>query len=73
MTGLEQTYYIIGIICMSTILLMLIFLLASVLVIRNKIVRLEHTVEERLVQAAKPVNKMVEIAQAVKEVAKSVK
>ncbi len=58
---------------MSTILLLLIFLLASVLVIRNKIVRLEHTVEERLVQAAKPVNKMVEIAQAVKEVAKSVK
>ncbi len=58
---------------MSLGLLLLVTVVTAVIVIRNKVVALEKTLEERFQQVSKPVNKVVEIANAVREVAKAVK
>lgn len=73
MTGLEQSFYIIGIVFMSVMLILVATLVTAVLVVRNKVVSLEKTVEEKLNHAAKPMNKVVEIANAVREVARAAK
>jgi uncharacterized protein YoxC len=48
MTGLQEAFYIIGIIYMGVSLLIIIALAIAVGVIRNKIVALENTVREKL-------------------------
>ena len=73
MSGLEQAFYIIGIIFMSVSLVLIATLVTTGFVIRNKVVSLEKTVEEKLQTAARVPNKVVELANAVKEVAKAVK
>lgn len=73
MSGLEQSFYIIGIVFMAVSLVLIFSLVTAVIVIRNKVVSLEKTVEEKLHTAAKVPNKVVEIANAVREVAKAVK
>jgi len=73
MSGLEQSFYIIGIIFMSVSLVLIATLVTTGFVIRNKVVSLEKTVEEKLQTAARVPNKVVELANAVKEVAKAVK
>jgi|JI10StandDraft_1071094.scaffolds.fasta_scaffold249626_2 cell division protein FtsL len=73
MSGLEQSFYIVGIIFMSVSLILIASLVTAVIVIRNKVVSLEKTVEEKLQSATRVPNKVVELANAVKEVAKAVK
>lgn len=73
MSGLEQSFYIVGIVFMSISLILIFSLVTAVVVIRNKVVSLEKTVEEKLQTAARVPNRVVELANAVKEVAKAVK
>ena len=73
MTGLETTYYIYAIIFMSIMLLLLITIVVAILVIRNKVIKLEKTIEEKLDSAVRPLSKVVEIANAVQSVARAVK
>jgi len=58
---------------MSVSLVLIATLVTTGFVIRNKVVSLEKTVEEKLQTAARVPNKVVELANAVKEVAKAVK
>ena len=71
MSGLEQSFYIIGIVFMAVMLILIASIVTALVVIRNKIVSLEKTVADKLLSAAKPINKVVEIANAVREVAKA--
>lgn len=73
MSGLEQTFYIIAIVCMSLGLIMLAAVLTALFVIRAKVTKLEKMVQDKVHSAMGNVNKVVEIASAVREVAKSVK
>lgn len=73
MSGLETSFYIVGLIFMSVLLVLIAFMVAALIVIRNKVVALEKTVHEKLHSAAKLPNMMVEIANAVREVAKATK
>lgn len=52
MNGLEQAFYIIGIITMSLILLILIAIAMAVFVIRNKIVHVHNALEEKFAAVA---------------------
>ncbi len=58
---------------MAVSLLLIATIVTALIVIRNKVVALEKTVQEKLAHAAKPLNKVVEIANAVREVAKAAK
>lgn len=73
MSGLETTYYIIAIIVMSLALLLLIALVVAVVVIRNKIVAIEKTVQEKLSFVTNTANRAAEIVDAAKDVARAVK
>jgi hypothetical protein len=48
MNGLEQTFYIIGIIFMSLTFLMILVLVIAVLVIRKKINKIHDTIETKI-------------------------
>jgi tellurite resistance protein TehA-like permease len=48
MDGLQQTFYILGIIFMSVMLVLVALLLISVVVIRNKINKIHDNVEEKI-------------------------
>lgn len=48
MNGLEQTFYIMGIIFMSLTFLMILVLLGAVLVIRKKVNKIHDTIEDRI-------------------------
>ena len=69
MTGLEQSFYIIGIVFMSVMLILITFMVVALIVIRNKVVAIEKTVEEKLQTASKVPSKVVEIANAMRELA----
>jgi hypothetical protein len=48
MTGLQESFYIIGIIFMSLMFILILFLLISVFVIRAKINRIHDQIEARI-------------------------
>jgi hypothetical protein len=48
MDGLQQTYYILGIIFMSVMLILVVLLLISVVIIRNKINKIHDNIEEKI-------------------------
>jgi len=48
MSGLEQTFYILGIIFMSVMLILVMLLLASVFVIRAKVNKIHDNIEEKI-------------------------
>lgn len=45
---LEDTFYVLGIVCMSISLIILIVLVGAVIVIRNKINHIHMVIEEKL-------------------------
>lgn len=73
MSGLETTYYIVGIVFMAVSLAVLIGIVTALFVIRNKVVALEKTVQEKVRNVTHNVDKVVEVANAVREVAKAVR
>lgn len=73
MSGLEQSYYIIGIVFMSVVLVLITVIVVSLVVIRNKVVALEKNVADKLHAAVKLPEKIVEIATAVQELGKAIK
>jgi len=73
MTGLEQSYYIIAIVFMSVMLLLIAYLVIATLVIRNKVVSLERTVEDKLHAVAKLPETILEIVNTFKDFKKSSK
>lgn len=73
MTGLETTYYIVGIIFMAVSLVVLIGIVTALFVIRNKVVALEKTVQEKVRGVTQNVERVVEVASAIREVAKAVR
>lgn len=73
MTGLETTYYIVGIVFMVVSLVVLIGIVTALLVIRNKIVALEKTVQDKLHFVTNNIGKVVEFASTVREVARTIK
>jgi hypothetical protein len=48
MSGLQETFYIMGIIYMGLMFIIAIILLISVFVIRSKIVKIHDTIEHRI-------------------------
>lgn len=68
MSGLEQTFYIMGIVFMSLSLILLITIITAIIVIRNKVVSLEKLVESKINAAASIPSKVAEIVGSVKDV-----
>jgi hypothetical protein len=62
MDGLQQTYYILGIIFMSVMLILVALLLVSVVIIRNKINRIHDNIEEKVNSISNIAEKGGEIA-----------
>lgn len=54
---LENTFYIIGIICMSLITLILIGLIVIALVIKAKIAQIQHSIQDKVRPFSQFVNK----------------
>ena len=50
MTGLEETFYILGIIVMSLGFIILVLIAVSVLVIRRKINKIHDTIEQKVTE-----------------------
>jgi hypothetical protein len=48
MSGLEQSFYILGIIFMTVMLVLIATILISVIVIRNKINRIHDNIEDKI-------------------------
>jgi hypothetical protein len=48
MSGLEQTFYILGIVFMSIMLILIALMLISVIVIRSKVNRIHDNLEEKI-------------------------
>jgi hypothetical protein len=48
MSGLEQSFYILGIIFMTVMLILIAAILISVVVIRNKINRIHDNIEDKI-------------------------
>jgi hypothetical protein len=48
MSGLEESFYILGIIFMGIMLVLIGLLLISVIVIRSKVNRIQHNIEEKI-------------------------
>jgi hypothetical protein len=48
MSGLEESFYILGIIFMVIMLVLIGLLLISVIVIRSKVNRIQHNIEEKI-------------------------
>ncbi len=71
MSGLEQSYYIVGIVFMSVVLVLIAIIVAAMLVVRNKVVSLERTVEEKLHTVAKIPEAIVDIVEAFRDLKKS--
>lgn len=62
MSGLQETFYIMGIVFMGLIFVMLIVLVSSVLVIRSKINKIHHDIEDRVNQLTSLAEKSGEIS-----------
>lgn len=73
MSGLESTYYIVAIVFMSVMMILIAALVTAMIVIRNKIVELEKLARDKFERATTGVNKVVEVARAVGDVAKAVR
>jgi len=61
MTGLQEAFYIVGIVYMGISLLLLMGVIAAVFVIRAKIVSLENMVKEKIEAVSSLSSKAVEI------------
>lgn len=48
MTGLQEAFYIIAIIFMGVMFILIIALVAAVFVIRNKVNRIQRTIEDKI-------------------------
>lgn len=48
MSGLQEAFYIIGIVFMGVIFIMLIALITAVFVIRNKVNKIQRTIEDKI-------------------------
>jgi cell division protein FtsL len=48
MTGLQEAFYIIAIVFMAVMFILIIALVASVLVIRSKVNKIQRTIEEKV-------------------------
>jgi len=48
MSGLQESFYILGIIFMGVMLVLIGLLLISVIVIRSKVNRIQHNIEEKI-------------------------
>lgn len=68
MSGLETTFYILGIVFMAMSLVLTIAIITAILVIRNKVVSLEKMVESKLSAATAIPSKVAEIVGAVRDV-----
>lgn len=71
MTGLEQSYYIIGIVFMSLMIILITVIVVAIVVIRNKVVSLERNVSEKLHTISKLPEIVVDIVDAFKDIKKS--
>jgi len=71
MSGLEQSYYIVGIIFMSVMLILITVIVATMLVVRAKVVSLERTVEEKLHAVANIPETIMNIVSTLKDFKKS--
>jgi Sec-independent protein translocase protein TatA len=70
--GLENTFYIIGIICMSLITLILIALIVLVVIIKAKITHLQHSLQDKIRPVTNLVNGVEDAAQQAVKKAKKV-
>lgn len=74
MNGLEQAFYIIAIVFMSVMFILIIALVVSVIMIRNRIVKIQHHIEQRINSVTNIAEKGGELAAAaVSGVAKKAK
>lgn len=71
MSGLEQSYYIIGIVFMSVMFILITVIVATMLVVRNKVVSLERTVEEKLHAVASIPETIMSVVSSFKDFKKS--
>lgn len=62
MPGLQEAFYIIGIIFMSLMLLFIILLIASVIVIRRKISNIENHIQQKIDDVANIATRGGEVA-----------
>ena len=73
MSGLEQSYFIIGIVFMSIVLILITVMVVAMITIRNKLVSLERNVADKLHTIAKIPETIVDIVDAFKDLKKSSK
>ncbi len=73
MSGLEQSYFIIGIVFMSVMLILVTVIVVAMITIRNKLVSLERNVADKLHTIAKIPETIVDIVDAFKDLKKSSK
>ncbi len=73
MSGLEQSYFIIGIIFMSVMLILITVIVVAMITIRNRLVSLERNVTDKLHTIAKIPETIVDIVDAFKDLKKSSK
>ena len=73
MSGLEQSYFIIGIVFMSIVLMLITVMVVAMITIRNKLVSLERNVADKLHTIAKIPETIVDIVDAFKDLKKSSK
>ena len=73
MSGLQTAFYIIGIIFMVVSLVTFIGIITALLVIRSKIVSLERMVQQKIHTVTGNTGKVVEVANAIRNAARSVK
>lgn len=70
MTGLQEAFYIVGLVYMGLSLLILIGVVAAVFVIRAKIVSLENMVKEKIDFATSLPARAGEVIESVRKLAK---
>lgn len=73
MTGLETTFYIVGIVFMGLMLLLTLVVGIAVLVIRNKVIAIHRQIEERLASVNEWVEKGEAVVGAIKKVSHKAK
>jgi cell division protein FtsL len=64
MTGLQETFYIMAIIFMSLMFLFMIVILAAILVIRSKVVKIHRAIDEKMDRLSQLAEKGGELAGA---------
>jgi hypothetical protein len=62
MTGLQEAFYIMGIIFMSVMLILIALLISAVFVIRAKVINIEHNIQHKIDEVTDIASKSGEIA-----------